>query len=403
MNHVLFVLSQPPWPATTGGRQRAFHLIDGLAARSRVTLLVITREPFPHEHEAEYRRMRPDIELTVVRMSPADFTPAERLQPWAPVGARLGALVRSRLPSHIQAWQSPRVLDALRGIDLSRFEGIWVTRPFMAELMRARGATRFVVDVDNLESIYQARELEQRPFYLSKPLHHAEWFKTWLYERSLARRYWRLAVCKAEDRAFFGPNGHNVFVVPNGVDDCEPSPASLARENRLLFVGTLTYEPNIDAIRYFVLDILPLVRARIPGVQFCIVGRGPVPPALQFLREANVELHVDAPDVTPFFHEATAVVAPIRTGAGTRLKVLEALGRAKALVATSTAVEGIELRPGIDLEIADSPQAFAERCVAVLTDADLRARLSDTGRSRVMEHYRWKQIGERAHAVLTEA
>jgi glycosyltransferase involved in cell wall biosynthesis len=111
-------------------------------------------------------------------------------------------------------------------------------------------------------------------------------------------------------------------------------------------------------------------------------------------------VHGLVPDVTPYFEQAAVVVAPIRQGSGTRLKVLEALGRGKAVVATSVAAEGLDLRPGVDLEIADDPEAFARACAHLLADPAARRELGATGRRRVLERYRWEDIGAMAEKVL---
>jgi glycosyltransferase involved in cell wall biosynthesis len=94
------------------------------------------------------------------------------------------------------------------------------------------------------------------------------------------------------------------------------------------------------------------------------------------------------------------IVTPIRLGSGTRLKVLEALARGKALVATSTAIEGLDLRPGVDLEVVDDPGGFAQRCASLLGCAEARRALGESGRQRVLERYRWESIGNTILSVV---
>jgi glycosyltransferase involved in cell wall biosynthesis len=96
------------------------------------------------------------------------------------------------------------------------------------------------------------------------------------------------------------------------------------------------------------------------------------------------------------------VVAPIRLGSGTRLKVLEALARGKALVATSIAVEGLDIRPGVDFELADTPTQFSAACIRLLGAPEARRRLGDSGRRRVLERYTWDAVGEAAHRVIAD-
>ena len=110
----------------------------------------------------------------------------------------------------------------------------------------------------------------------------------------------------------------------------------------------------------------------------------------------------DVDDLTPHFDAASLFVAPIRLGSGTRLKVLEAMVRKKAVVATSIAAEGLDIRHGIDLDVADSPDAFAAACCALLRDSDRRRRLAASGRERVLERYVWSHLLDTVETVISE-
>jgi glycosyltransferase involved in cell wall biosynthesis len=111
-------------------------------------------------------------------------------------------------------------------------------------------------------------------------------------------------------------------------------------------------------------------------------------------------IHEDVPDLAPFYEAAKVVIAPIRLGSGTRLKILESLAYGKATVATSIAIEGIDLRPGVDIAVADDPDTFARVCGDLLDDARARSALGKTGRERVMEKYRWEAIVKSAEQLL---
>jgi glycosyltransferase involved in cell wall biosynthesis len=162
----------------------------------------------------------------------------------------------------------------------------------------------------------------------------------------------------------------------------------------------MDYDPNVDAARYFALSILPLILKENTSACFHIVGKDPAREVRALQDDASCVIHGAVPDVTPYFDSASVFVAPIRQGSGTRLKVLEALARGKAVVATSTGAEGLDLRPGVDLEIADAPDAFARACIRLLADPPARERLGNSGRQRVMDLYRWEKIGAMAERVL---
>jgi glycosyltransferase involved in cell wall biosynthesis len=107
-------------------------------------------------------------------------------------------------------------------------------------------------------------------------------------------------------------------------------------------------------------------------------------------------------DLTPHFDAASLFVAPIQLGSGTRVKVLEAMAREKAVVATSVAAEGLDVRAGIDLEIADSPAAFADACCRLLGNRGARRRMAVSGRKRVLDRYRWDRLAGIAETALSD-
>jgi glycosyltransferase involved in cell wall biosynthesis len=312
-------------------------------------------------------------------------------------------MVKSPLPTVLRHWNSSaKLVDVFRDIrQSSNFEAVWVDRSYFAEILRSAGFERLVVDIDDLQTRFFVRDLQHSPWYRSKPFHYVELAKLFAYERSLPRRFWRLVVCKDEDRRFFRQQKNKVFVVPNGVADYEQAPPERERLGELLYIGAMDYDPNVDAAQFFHQAILPMIREVEPEACFHVVGKNPHPSVQALQDGTSCIVHGLVADITPCYEKASVVVAPIRQGSGTRLKVLEALARGKALVATSVAAEGLDLRPGIDLEIADEPVAFARACCRLLGNPPARRQLGAAGRARVFERYRWDAVGTAAERVLT--
>jgi polysaccharide biosynthesis protein PslH len=181
-----------------------------------------------------------------------------------------------------------------------------------------------------------------------------------------------------------------VEVVPNGVD-LDYFAALDGQEvlpDAIVFTGRMNYRPNADAALFFAREILPLVLARRPGAVFTVVGQDP-PPEVMDLAGPHVVVTGAVDDVRPYVARAAAVVAPVRAGSGTRLKIIEALAMGKGLVSTTLGCEGLDLEAGNHLLVADDPAAFAEQVVSVLADQVLAARLGADGRSRVHRRYGW--------------
>ncbi len=399
--HLLFVSQLHPWPLDNGAAHRVYRLLEGLLQRHRITLVVlaengkVVNESFPLYHRFE--------RVVAVPRESCAFGRTRRFEEWPSASDGLRALVTSPLPSFVQRWHSPALIDALRELRrTARFDAVWVERSYVAESVRRAGFRgHIVVDVDDVESITFRRVLAGRGRYRSKPLHYAEWLKRYLYERLLPLRYWRLVVCKEDDRRFFGRLGaRSITVVPNGMTAATPVGPTEEAGGEMVYVGALGYDPNVDAVLYFMRDIFPRIRERCPAARMVIVGRDPVP-SIRALHDGTACTVVSSPpDVAPYLRRASLVVVPLRLGSGTRIKVLEALGHGKAVVSTSVGAEGLDLRPGSEIEIADEPGAFADACVRLLSDPAARRRMGLSGHARVLERYDWRGIVERADAVL---
>jgi glycosyltransferase involved in cell wall biosynthesis len=164
----------------------------------------------------------------------------------------------------------------------------------------------------------------------------------------------------------------------------------------MLFVGSMGYDPNADAVKWFMRDIMPDILRQHPPARLAVVGKE-VGADVQKLHDGrSCIVHGAVPEVAPFYAAAGIVVVPIRLGAGTRLKVLEALMLGKPIVATPMAVEGIDLQPGQHYEVAENERAFARICVELMRDEARRRRLAEAGRQRVIELYQWARIGDLA-------
>jgi glycosyltransferase involved in cell wall biosynthesis len=186
-----------------------------------------------------------------------------------------------------------------------------------------------------------------------------------------------------------------VMVVSNGVDPDFFKPSGHATEaDTLVFNGLLSYRPNFDAASYFVDDVLPRIERIRPGVTLTLVGHGSAA-ELESLKRPNVVLTGSVPDVRPYLQRAAVVVVPIRMGGGTRLKVVEALAMAKAVVSTTIGCEGIRVSDGEHLLKADDPDSFAS-CVALLLSDEARAdALGSAGRVLMVDEYSWERSAGR--------
>jgi sugar transferase (PEP-CTERM/EpsH1 system associated) len=229
-------------------------------------------------------------------------------------------------------------------------------------------------------------------------LYRREGMKLLSYERKIAARSVRsFFVTEAEVALFtsLAPEcAVRVDAVCNGVDadyfspdNAHPTPFS---ENKIpiVFTGAMDYLPNIDAVRWFVADMLPSLCSRQPQLHFYIVGRSPSPAVLA-LANTNVTVTGSVPDVRPYIHHAAVVVAPLRIARGIQNKILEAMAMAKPVVASTECASAIDAVIGQELVTANSPSDFIDGIETLLQDQARRSSIGVAARQRVLSDYSW--------------
>jgi glycosyltransferase involved in cell wall biosynthesis len=186
--------------------------------------------------------------------------------------------------------------------------------------------------------------------------------------------------------------------VPTGVDTefFRPSGEEIVNPHGLVFTGSMDWLPNEDGIRYFVDEILPLIKQRIPDVTLTVVGRNPYPSLVE-LSKSNDSIVVTGrvDDVRPFMERAAVYIVPLRVGGGTRLKIFEAMAMERAIVSTTIGAEGLPIRHGEDLIVEDTPEGFANSVVRLFQDQDLARQLGERAANKVRSTFGWGPVAER--------
>jgi glycosyltransferase involved in cell wall biosynthesis len=189
--------------------------------------------------------------------------------------------------------------------------------------------------------------------------------------------------------------GGAVWTVPNGVDVDHFAPAGTVPDPHLLvFSGAMDWLPNVDSVRWFAREVLPLIRRRLPRARLLVVGRDPSQALIAELSGPSVEFTGTVEDVRPSLARAGLFVVPLRVGSGTRLKILEAWAMAKPVLSTSLGAEGLPARDGENILLADTPEALARRAIMVLQNPLEAERLGGAGRQAVEETFSWKRVGD---------
>jgi glycosyltransferase involved in cell wall biosynthesis len=199
-------------------------------------------------------------------------------------------------------------------------------------------------------------------------------------------------------RALPGPD--RLEVTPMGLLlDEYPVPLTVPQPERVLFFGSFRHQPNVDALRFLLHDIWPLIQHERPQVTLDLMGSG-IPDWPQ--RYPSVRVLGFQPDIRPVLAEAAVVIAPLRFGSGVKIKVLESMALGKAVVTTPIGAEGIEAEPGRDFIVANDAQALASETLRLLANPSMRDSLGRQARRFIQTHYDADQIAKDFLARLNE-
>lgn len=223
------------------------------------------------------------------------------------------------------------------------------------------------------------------------------------YERQLAKRTVTNVFCTPLEEAIFLERipGAPSDVLRNGVDLQQfcPDP-SAAEPGHLVFTGMMDYYPNIDGCEYFVREILPLIRERVPEVRFSIVGAKPTSAVERLAQEPGVTVTGWVDDTRDWLKRASVAVAPLRIARGIQNKVLEALAMGLPVVGTTSATQGVEGTPGTHFLVEDDAGKMAQEIIGLLESPERATRLGAAGRSFVEERYDWERTLEPLDGIL---
>lgn len=376
------VLVTPISPSDRGNglAMRAGMFLEALSAATPVHLVVVPvagLTPFDN-------RLAPHTQ-TVTIVEPVTAGDADRHVVLQMGDATLRALLERTAPLPARARLAPPTLvdDALGHIEagLDGEAPIVVTMrnylaPFGITLARRLRAPRVIVDLDDDDEA-----LLRDNAHVAEAEAAARLARGWLDGVDVVT----LASPEEANRVARRYGLANVDVIANTARPPLVTPRPAAG-TRIVFVGNLTYGPNIDAARTLALDVLPALRRLHPTACVDLVGAGGQRIAgLEQVEGVTVAGAV--PDVTPWYENAAAVVTPLESGGGTRIKVLEAFAHRRPVIATSAAVAGLAIRPGVDVLIAGTADELARATAAVLSDAELGGRLSAAAFETFAAHY----------------
>ena len=386
---ILFIASCWPHAAAFGGQLRALHTVRALKAVGNLTFTVVTSD-------AE------DADLS--RRAAAEFD----------VGAPIRAVLKPNRgivdklrwaldPSYLNLHGYVSSLSARRTLidSLPRYDLVWILNSRIPNILQHWRWPRSHLDIDDVPSTYfRASSETERRFSVRL---RSRIYQSLLKRREMAysRRFTTLSVCSEADRCYLG-GGDRIHVIPNGFECPPTTPVSNPVTNppRIGFIGLCTYTPNIDALRWFLEDIWPIIRLRVPGIRLRLVGKG----TDQMLNRgtADVDAFGWVEDPAEEIASWSAMVVPIRLGGGTRVKIADAFSRKCPVVSTSLGAFGYEVEDGNQLRLADTAAAFANACIELVFNRPKAIAMAERAWSEFQEKWTWDAIRPKVWAAAED-
>lgn len=403
--HVLFVSRSYPDRNGIGLERRIWRHLLALSRSYDVLLLIVTSD---RTETGEPRA----VDTSVCRA--ARVVQVERRTvpwPWGTTGLRLCYELAAGNEGNVLSEQDVRDVaqflanEPISFVFCSRLRAVPVWQEIRSRLNLADAPQ--VVDFDDIESAALARAATMTRAQAGLEASAIRWIQVLRlrrFEKRILGRARMVFVCSDVDARSLqrGAPKARVAIIPNSIDVGEPlqDPGEGEAIN-ILFVGTFSYGPNVDAAEYFCLEVLPLIRAGADRpVRVMLVGYRPAERVRALDRIEGVSISANVPDLLPFYRTAHVVVCPIRFGGGTRIKILEAMSYGRAVVSTTIGAEGLNAESGRDILLADTKEDFAGACIRLSQDLELRRTISMLGHTFVRERYDTNRIGNQLLGLI---
>jgi len=388
---ILFLANRIPYPPYRGDKLKIYNLAKRLQGKHELHLVTFAQ----HKDELEYIK-----ELEKV------FTKVHLiyLPKWKSVLNCIRGFWDNK-PFQVHYFQSGAMRRMLKAVlSAEHFDAIHVQHLRMSPYLSQRKNIPRILDLPDAFSLYWERRQAMKRGLARTFFEKIEGARVLRYEEIL-RSYNMSLVCSSEDLNYLREKHHvdNIRLLPNGVDldTFVAGGHDYSKNDTLLFTGNMDYAPNVDAVIYFSQEILPLIHQKMPHVRFVIAGQRPVKKVLELANDCIVVTGF-IKELAPVYNSASVVVAPLRFGAGTQNKVLEAMAMGVPVVCTNIGFGGLNIESGQGAIKQTDPQLFADSVIALLSTAEMRKRVGEAGINVIRSQFSWDVIAQQLESYLQE-
>lgn len=389
---LLFLANRTPYPPYRGDKLKIYHLAKRLAAKGHeLYLLTFAQSAEDFAAKEILEQIFKEVHLVA-------------LPKWKSAMHCLSAVWNS-LPVQVLYFRDDAMRQALKNILAAhRFDAVHVQHLRMAPYLADEKRLPRVLDLPDAFSLYWQRRRQVDRGFLQKQFEQLEERRVLRYE-PVMKAYDLALTCSEEDLLYLKKThgATNLRLLSNGVDLVTffPRDHDYSHNQTLLFTGNMDYAPNVDAVVYFCAEILPLIRNVHTKVRFVIAGQRPVE-AVKSLESEGVEVTGFIKDLASKYNEASVVVAPLRFGAGTQNKVLEAMAMGIPVVCSHIGFAGLGITQGQGAFMQQESSAFAQSVIKLLDDESLRRRTGAQGVAVMQERFGWDAIAAKLESYFAE-
>lgn len=380
---VLYLCGRSPWPRNGGALLRNYWMIDALSKKYSVDLVTADQ---PQESMPESFARLVDTYRCFPRSEGSSRALTRVLDAAHPGSSTVTA-----------GWTNAAMFDYVSElVGRSPFAAIQVDLPLAAVLPR-RDAIPIVYNAHNCEAQLLRRRSSTEPLHRALLL-RADAMRVRRIERELVHRAALITVCSEQDLSDFERFCPNVrskaVIVPNGVDMKQYEALRTVRPqpHAILITGSMDWRPNLLGLRWFLREVLPIVRRLTPQATVTVAGRMTPDVVREVQRSLHVRAVANPESMDPHLSAACVVVAPVLTSSGTRLRILEAWAAGRPVVTTSAGAFGLKYTQGIEMLVGDSPQLFAQNIERVINEPRLSEYLAAHA-AVAAATYDWSTIG----------
>ena len=389
-----------PYPPYRGDKLKIFNLAKQLAPHHELHLLTIaeSHEDIAYGEQLKSMRVEGSDKLLFARV---DWVYRPLVKSY--VSALLG-LFGSK-PLQLAFFQFRAFKKRLDRTLLQPFDAIHVQHLRMGQYLDKRVPKNAVLDLPDAFSLYWKRRMENAKNPVLRLFNRLEYKRMHKWEQRLLPQFPLSLVCSVEDRNHLLQTCQlpesRLGLLPNGVDDQSFSPKeNHSQRPTVLFTGNMDYAPNIDAVQWFAADIWPQITAKLPRAEFVIAGQRPVS-AVRALASDSIRVVGFVEDLSEAYAQAHVLVSPLRLGAGTQNKVLEAMSMGVPVVCTSVGFYGLGIASGDGVVLAGDSSEFAQSVLDLLEEPSKAKEIGAKGYGLVQTRFAWRVVAKQLEAFFT--